>query len=109
MQMLQISGFFSKSTVDPSYCLLCVDLFSSKVYVYPMKINFFFSKKLFYEEIEPKRNMNKQVRLQTDLEFQQREIMKLNKKYNVLMFSTKIRGGKAFAAEKKLENLKNYS
>ena len=53
--------------------------------------------------------MNKQMRLQTDLEFQQREIMKLNKKYNVLMFSTKIRGGKAFAAEKKLENLKNYS
>ena len=53
--------------------------------------------------------MNKQMRLQTDLEFQQREIMKLNKKYNVLMFSTKIRGGKTFAAEKKLENLKNYS
>ena len=53
--------------------------------------------------------MNEQMRLQTDLEFQQREIMKLNKKYNVLMFSTKIRGGKAFAAEKKLENLKNYS
>ena len=38
--------------------------------------------------------MNKQMRLQTDLEFQQREIMKLNKKYNVLMFGTKIRGGK---------------
>ena len=67
-----------------------------------MKINFFFSKKLFYEEIEPKRNMNKQMRLQTDLEFQQREIMKLNKKYNVLMFGTKIRGGKGFAAEQKI-------
>ena len=63
----------------------------------------------FYEEIEPKHNMNEQMRLQTDLEFQQREIMKLNKKYNVLMLSTKIRGGKAFAAEKNLENLKNYS
>ena len=46
--------------------------------------------------------MNKQMRLQTDLEFQQREIMKLNKKYNVLMFSTKIRGGKAFSAEQKI-------
>ena len=53
----------------------------------------------FYEEIEPKHNMNKQMRLQTDLEFKQREIMKLNKKYDVLMFSTKIRGGKVFAAE----------
>ena len=46
--------------------------------------------------------MNKQMRLQTDLEFQQREIMKLNKKYNVLMFDTKIRGGKGFAAEQKI-------
>ena len=59
-------------------------------------------RKLFYEEIEPKRNMNKKMRLQTDLEFQQRKIMKLNKKYNVLMFSTKIRGGKAFSAEQKI-------
>ena len=41
------------------------------------------------------------MRLQTDLEFQQREIIKLNKKYEVLMFSTKIRGGKAFAGEQK--------
>ena len=49
--------------------------------------------------------MNKEMRLQTDLEFQQREIIKLNKKYNVLMFSTKIRGGKAFAAEHKNERI----
>ena len=46
--------------------------------------------------------MNEQMRLQTDLEFQQRKIMKLNKKYNVLMFSTKIRGGKAFSAEQRI-------
>ena len=46
--------------------------------------------------------MNEQMRLQTDLKFQQREIMKLNKNYNVLMFSTKIRGRKAFAAEQKI-------
>ena len=50
--------------------------------------------------------MNKQMRLQTDLEFQQREIMKLNKKYNVLMFSTTIRGGNAFAAEEKIRGFK---
>ena len=64
-------------------------------------IFFFLSKKLFYEEIKPKRNMNERMRLQTDLEFQQREIMKLNKKY-VLMFGTKIRGRKGFAAEQKI-------
>ena len=29
--------FFSKSAVDPKHALLCVDLFSSKVYVDPMK------------------------------------------------------------------------
>ena len=29
--------FLSKSVVDPRYCLLCVDLFSSKIYTYPMK------------------------------------------------------------------------
>ena len=73
-----------------------------------MKKGYLLVKKLelFYEEIEPKRNMNEQMRLQTDLEFQQREIMKLNKKYNVLMFSTKIRGGNAFAAEQKIREFK---
>ena len=35
--------------------------------------------------------MNEQMRLETDLEFQQREIIKINGKYNVLMFITKIR------------------
>ena len=29
--------FFSKSAVDPKYALLCVDLFLTKVYIYPMK------------------------------------------------------------------------
>ena len=46
------------------------------------------------------------MRLQTDLEFQQREIMKLNKKDNVLMFGTKIRGGKGFAAEQIIREFK---
>ena len=50
--------------------------------------------------------MDKEMRLQTDLEFQKREIMKLNKKYNVLMFSTKIRRGKEFAAEQKIKEFK---
>ena len=46
---------------------------------------------LFYQEIESKRKENGQkMRLQTDLECQQNEIKKLNKKYNVDMFSTKV-------------------
>ena len=32
--------------------------------------------------------------------------MQVNKKYNVLMFSTKIRGGKAFVAEQKIKEFK---
>ena len=106
-----IRGFFSKSAVNPSYCLLCVDLFSSKVYVYPMKKMYFLVKNLefFFEEIEPKRNINEQMRLKTDLEFQQREILKLNEKYYVLMFSTKLRGAKSFAAGQKIREFKNYS
>ena len=41
------------------------------------------------------------MRLETDLEFQQNNIKRLNAKYNVDMFSTRLRGGKAFAAEQK--------
>ena len=39
------------------------------------------------------------MRLQTDQKFKQRNFFDLNKKYNVDMFSTAVRGGKAFAAE----------
>ena len=46
------------------------------------------------------------MRLQTDQEFQQNEIKKLNLKYNVEMFSSRVRGGKAFAAEKKIREFK---
>ena len=59
----------------------------------------------FYKEVANKRR-NKKMRLQTDLEFKQKKIFALNKKYNVDMFSTAVRGGKAFAAEQKLRELK---
>ena len=35
----------SKSAADPHYCLFCIDLFSSKVYTYPMKKKKLISKK----------------------------------------------------------------
>ena len=56
----------------------------------------------FYEEIETKSDIKKQMRIQTDLEFRQREIQKLDQIYNVLTFDTKIIGGKAYAAEQKI-------
>ena len=46
------------------------------------------------------------MRLQTDQEFKHRNIGKLNKKIEVEMHSTLLRGGKAFAAEQKIRELK---
>ena len=99
--------FFAKSAADPHYCLLFVDLFTQKIYTYPINKRHLLSKKMemFYQEVSEKRK-NTSMRLQTDLEFQQNEIKKLNKKYNVEMFSTKVRGGKAFAAEQKIREFK---
>ena len=47
----------AKSAVDPKYCLLLVDLFTSKIYDYPMKSRSLLDKKLrlFYEDINQKR------------------------------------------------------
>ena len=42
----------------------------------------------------------------TDQEIKQRKNFELNKRYNVDMFSTAVRGGKAFAVEQKLRELK---
>ena len=100
--------FLGKSAIDPKYALLCVDLFTSKIYVYQMKARRNLVKKLeiFYREIQKKRKNNEKIRLQTDQEFQQNEIKKLNQKYNIEMFSTRLRGGKAFAAEQKIRELK---
>ena len=92
----------AKSPVDPKYCLLFVDLFSSKTYVYPTKDRFLLAKKLqlFYEDINRKRTGR--MRLQADLEFKQNQIKKLNDEFNVDMFHTRVRGRKAFAAEQKI-------
>ena len=46
------------------------------------------------------------MRLQTDQELKQRKIFELNKKINVEMYSTNLRGGKAFAAKQKIRELK---
>ena len=46
------------------------------------------------------------MRLQTDQEFQQKNIKILNKEYDVEMYSTKLKGGKASAAEQKILELK---
>ena len=48
--------FLAKSAVDPKYCLLIVDLFTSKIYVYPMKNRSLLAKKLkLFYDIKQKR------------------------------------------------------
>ena len=46
------------------------------------------------------------MRIQTDLEFRQNETKKLNKKYNIEMFSSRIREGKAHAAKQNIREFK---
>ena len=59
---------------------------------------------LFYNDIKNKRTGK--MRLQTDLEFNQNQIKKLNDEFNVEMFHMKVHGGKAFAAEQKIREFK---
>ena len=46
------------------------------------------------------------MRLQTDLEFKQNQVLKLNDEFNVEMFHTRLRGRKVFAAEQKIREFK---
>ena len=73
--------FFSKSVLVPKYCLVCVDLFTSKAYTNTMKKKSHLPSKLkkFFSEIESLRKYLKKegrhhMRLQTDQEFNQNKI-----------------------------------
>ena len=98
--------FLAKSAVDPKYCLLLVDLFTSNICIYTMKNRGLFAKKLRLSYEDTKNKRTGRMRLQTDLEFKQNKILKLNDEFNVDMFHTRSRGGKAFAAEQKIREFK---
>ena len=99
--------FLGKNATFPQYVLVIVDLYSSKVYTYSMKSRkqILQKMKLFYDEVRSKRK-GKRMRLQVDNEFQQVKIKDLNDENNVDMFTSSVRGGKAFAAEHKIRELK---
>ena len=61
--------------------------------------------KFFIKKLKKKEKVKK-TRLQTDQEFKEKKIFEPNKKYSVDMFPTMVRGGKTFAAEQKLRELK---
>lgn len=54
---------------------------------------------------QEKRN-SKRIRLETDQEFQQKKIKKLNQILLIDMFSTTVCGGKVFDTEQKIRQLK---
>ena len=62
--------------------------------------------KLFYDEVRNKRK-GKRMRLQVDNEFQQAKIKNLKNGNNVEMFTSLVKGSKAFAAEEKIRELKS--
>ena len=104
--------FFSKSSVAPKYCLVCVNLFTLKTYTYRMKIIGMLSAKLekFYSDNKSLREYLKgenihQMRLQTDQEFNQNEIARINKKY-VLHYNSKLNDRHAVGAKQKIRELK---
>ena len=68
------SEFSGKSATNPKYCLLFVDLLTSKVYVYLMKLRKSITSKreIFYKVVEAKRKCQK-TRSQTDQKFKQQK------------------------------------
>ena len=73
-----------------------------------MKNRSLLAKKLevFHNDIKSK--TSGKMRLQTDLEFNQSKMKELNIKFDVDMFHARLRGGKAFAAEEKIRELKKF-
>ena len=69
--------FLGKNATIPRYVLLVVDLYSSKVYVYPMcsRKQILQKMKLFYDEVKYKRK-SKTGRSQVDKEFLQDKRLK---------------------------------
>ena len=94
--------FLGKSSTTARYVFLSVDLYSSKIYVYPMRSRkkILQKMKISFDETKNKRS-KKTMRLHVDNEFQQVKIKDLNDENSVEMFTTSVRGGKAFAAEQK--------
>ena len=100
-------GFLGKNATISRYVLLVADSYSSKVYAYPMRSRKQILQKmiLFYDEVKNKIK-DKKMRLQVDNKFQQVKFKDLNDRNNVEMFTSSVRGGKAFPAEQKFRELK---
>ena len=75
-----ISIFFSKSAVTPKYCLVCVDMFTSKTYTYGMKKKSHLADKLeknFIRNPSLRKYLRGELRLQTNQELLKMKSKKL--------------------------------
>ena len=109
--------FLNPSASEPKYVLVIVDLFSSFTYIVPLSNRGNLNKavEIFYDNIQNDRiTINKSKKkddiaplyIQSDMEFQRNDIKLLNMQYNVVMYTTKMNSGHAFAAEQKIRELK---
>lgn len=88
--------FLAKSAINPKYCLLFVDFCHFKnLYLLCWKKAW----EVLWWYLW-KKTRGQKMRLQTDQEFHQNNIKKLNVQHNVMMFSKKVKGGKVFAAKR---------
>ena len=111
-------NYLNPSGSEPKYVLVVVDLFSSFTYIVPMKNRGLLNKAMetFYNTIHQsnrailKKGKNSDkvppLYIQTDTEFERNYIKLLNTQYDVVMYSTKMNSGHAFAAEQKIRELK---
>ena len=111
---------FINPGIGPKYALLLVDVYTGMVFTYGLKSkagpSILDKLREFYTEIWGQSNKYKsrdEIKtehegkyLQTDMEFEQKSIEKLNKKHGVTMFQSKMSQGHAFAAEQKIRELK---
>ena len=56
----------------------------------------------FYSNVSEKRIGREEMRLQVDQEFQPNDVKKLNTEFDIRIFSTMVREGKAFADKQKI-------
>ena len=100
--------FLGKLVIHPKYCLLVINMFTSKIYTYPMKLRRKLVRKLkeFYIDIAKKKETTKGCVLKLIKSSSKMKLKKLNEKFSVDMFLTKIHCENLFSAEEKTCELK---
>jgi hypothetical protein len=93
------------------YALVCVDLYSTRVYIYPLKrknaVDVKMALEVFFTDLP--NSLNGEKYFQTDLggEFFNRQVLVVYKKWNIKHYNT-FSMQKAYLAENKIKQIKSY-